>query len=572
MLDMTGYKTTTEEALEVELLARRVLQEEIEGNFDIGSLIGVDHNGNIWIYSSEEAREAADRKATMLQTLNPDGLRSSDAISDPGYHSDDNQSDLESALLKADRLARRDSDSAVGLSTPPDSPGVRVGGDGTVNYAKSLRLGHEMLKSLDLKPGVNSMTFRVNKSLCQGCIYLWRHDVPIVISDIDGTITKSDALGHMLNAVGRDWTHAGVAKLYQDIVANGYNILYLTSRSIGQADTTRNYLAGIVQDGYKLPRGPVILSPDRTIAALRREVILKKPEIFKMGCLRDIKDLYSPNRTGLTDELTKTPFYAGFGNRLNDALSYRSVSIPATRIFTINSNAEVSMHLLTLNSYRTSYVSMRELVDHYFPPLGLLVKEGGEEFTDFSYWRQPVLDVDQFSGSESGSESDEDEDHASLQSEDEGDEDADEMENSYYSRDSVDESANMEDSIMESIEGTNSIDNSLHLDPKRTLSIDEDEDSDDEAETPRRGSAAIQRQAEQSHFGRKDATSKTARPERRSERPRKSACQSHKGVNGGSSVHFRSQHHRRRTFSVIISGLDSLVFALQRRLYQEGLG
>jgi len=72
--------------------------------------------------------------------------------------------------------------------------------------------------------------------------------------------------------IGRDWTHLGVAKLYTDIAANGYNILYLTSRSVGQADTTRNYLNGIVQDKYKVPKGPVIMSPDRTFSALRRWV------------------------------------------------------------------------------------------------------------------------------------------------------------------------------------------------------------------------------------------------------------------------------------------------------------
>lgn len=135
--------------------------------------------------------------------------------------------------------------------------------------------------------------------------------------------------------IGRDWTHLGVAKLYTDIVANGYNIFYLTSRSVGQADTTRAYLNGVVQDGYRLPKGPVIMSPDRTIAALRREIYLRKPEVFKMSCLRDIMNLFSGSKTA------NTPFYAGFGNRLTDALSYRSVNIPKTRIFTINSNAEV---------------------------------------------------------------------------------------------------------------------------------------------------------------------------------------------------------------------------------------
>ena len=71
------------------------------------------------------------------------------------------------------------------------------------------------------------MSFSVNRAICSANMYLWNGNTPIVISDIDGTITKSDALGHVLNMIGRDWTHAGVAKLYTDIVNNGYNIMYL---------------------------------------------------------------------------------------------------------------------------------------------------------------------------------------------------------------------------------------------------------------------------------------------------------------------------------------------------------
>lgn len=43
---------------------------------------------------------------------------------------------------------------------------------------------------------------------------------------------------------------------------------------------------------------------------------------------------------------------------------------------------------------------MREIVDHYFPPVGLLVKGGGEEFTDFNYWRDRPLDIVDFTDSE----------------------------------------------------------------------------------------------------------------------------------------------------------------------------
>lgn len=416
MLDMTGYKTSEDDALRAEGVARKILSEELEGNYDIGSLIGTDEHGNLWIYSSEEAKEAANRNATA-QGLGPAPILASDAASDPGYHSDSDQS------LKSSRTVNPHQRTHSG-GAPEGRELASLPGDLGRNYAKTLRLTSDQLQELKLKPGANAMSFTVNRATCQAYMYYWSHDVPIVISDIDGTITKSDALGHVLNMIGRDWTHVGVAKLYTDIVTNGYNIFYLTSRSVGQADTTRAYLNGVVQEGYKLPKGPVIMSPDRTIAALRREIYLRKPEVFKMACLRDILSLF-PNRAN--------PFYAGFGNRFTDALSYRTVHIPSNRIFTINSNAEVSLDLMSLNKYRSSYVSMRELVDHFFPPVSMLVKEGGEDFTDFNYWRDTPQGLDDFSATDSESES--------TEADEELEEDVNGMGEIYLSRDSVELSA-----------------------------------------------------------------------------------------------------------------------------------
>ena len=200
--------------------------------------------------------------------------------------------------------------------------------------------------------GANQITFSLSATgaaTCTARIFLWESTDHIVVSDIDGTITKSDALGHVFTMIGRDWTHMGVAKLYTDIARNGYRIMYLTSRAIGQADTTRDYLRGIKQGNYQLPDGPVIMSPDRLMASLHREVILRKPEVFKMACLRDIHRLFKT--------AGRNPFYAGFGNRMTDALSYRSVSIPSARIFTIDSSSEVKMELLELAGYKSSYVA-----------------------------------------------------------------------------------------------------------------------------------------------------------------------------------------------------------------------
>lgn len=78
------------------------------------------------------------------------------------------------------------------------------------------------------------------------------------------------------------------------------------------------------------------------------EVIMRKPEVFKMACLRDIRRLFGN---------AGNPFYAGFGNRITDALSYRSVDVPSSRIFTIDSTGDVKMELLELAGYKSSYAS-----------------------------------------------------------------------------------------------------------------------------------------------------------------------------------------------------------------------
>ncbi|KAI1123891.1 LNS2-domain-containing protein [Nemania abortiva] len=413
MLDMASYKGSEEDAIKAEILARKILSEELQGDYDIGALFGMDEEGNLWIYSSEEAKEAAMKKT--VASLRPAPTLAIDAVSDPGYASDDSTTSSRGPMHR-----RSESDVGQGsVHTPPTTPGsTSSASHSQKNYAKTLRLTSDQLKALNLKPGENSMSFTVNRATCNANMFLWRHDIPVVISDIDGTITKSDALGHVLNMIGRDWTHAGVAKLYSDIAANGYNIMYLTSRSVGQSDTTRAYLNGIVQDGYRLPKGPTILSPDRTMAALRREIYLRKPHVFKMATLRDIRSLYGPENHC---------FYAGFGNRLTDQISYRTVDVPRNRIFTINSNAEVSLDLLSLNKLKLSYVNMGEVVDHYFPPVSTLVKGGGVEYTDFTYWRDTPLELDEFSasGSDLDSHADEDEDE---------DEDVGQMGDSFLSR------------------------------------------------------------------------------------------------------------------------------------------
>ena len=167
--------------------------------------------------------------------------------------------------------------------------------------------------SLNLKDGANEVVFSVTTAYqgttrCKCHIYKWRWDDKIVISDIDGTITKSDVLGHILPIVGKDWAQSGVAQLFTKIKNNGYKLLYLSARAIGQAKVTREYLKSIRQGDLSLPEGPLLLNPTSLISAFHREVIERKPEEFKISCLSDIQALFPEG---------SKPFYAGYGNRIN---------------------------------------------------------------------------------------------------------------------------------------------------------------------------------------------------------------------------------------------------------------
>lgn len=360
-------------------------QKQQEDDRQVGMNAGKKPTSLSWVqwWSRSRRKESeAGKDGRPGLTASPAPLDSEKRLPEPEpilRHKSDSEvafgDELRPSISRKERLAVDDLSPAPGFSqiTAPKR-----------KFAKTLRLTSDQLKSLNLRSGSNTITFSLSASgavAATARIFVWDSTDQVVISDIDGTITKSDGLGHVFAMIGRDWTHLGVAKLYTDITRNGYKIMYLTSRAIGQADATRDYLKGIKQNNYQLPEGPVIMSPDRLMASLHREVIMRKPEVFKMACLRDIQRLFG--------ESARKPFYAGFGNRITDALSYRSVNVPSARIFTIDSTGEVKMELLELAGYKSSYIHMTDLVDQMFPPIH---RKWTPEFTDFNYWKAPVQD------------------------------------------------------------------------------------------------------------------------------------------------------------------------------------
>ena len=170
----------------------------------------------------------------------------------------------------------------ISLSQPPTPKATEK----PKRRQKPLRPDSDSLRALNLKPGRNSISFSVSSSLqgkqtVSASIYLWPSDSKIVISDVDGTITRSDILGNIIPMIpyAGGYAHSGLPTLFAGIAKNKYKFVYLTSRSIGQAGYTREYVASLNTGSQQLPEGPVIMTPDGLFGALKREVILRRPHV-----------------------------------------------------------------------------------------------------------------------------------------------------------------------------------------------------------------------------------------------------------------------------------------------------
>ena len=229
-----------------------------------------------------EPQPEEDKQSTMRQSKSMEDLST---LTDDNNNNAGTSITVQSPNLTSKRALLPSLDPLLAPSAPSSAAGSPRAARplSKPSFIKSLRPTSDMLRSLNLQPGRNLVSFSVSSALqgeqtVKASIFLWRPDVKIVISDIDGTITRSDILGHVMPLVGRDWSHFGVTKLYTDIRRNGYELLYLTSRAIGQANITRGYISSLRQGESSLPLGPVIMSPDRLLHSFKREVIDRRPQ------------------------------------------------------------------------------------------------------------------------------------------------------------------------------------------------------------------------------------------------------------------------------------------------------
>ena len=264
---------------------------------------------------------------------------------------------------------------------------------------RNTRLTSEELKMLDLKPGLNTVTYsyksRVFGTQTLECnLFLWDSEDKVVVSDIDGTITKSDVLGHIYTMVGKDYAHPGIASLYRKIVRNGYKILFVTSRAISQSNSTRAYLRTLTQNGETLPIGPVMCAPDPISTALYREVVARKPEVFKIRCLTRVRRLFDL-------DINKTRMFAGFGNRSSDALAYKTCGIELDKIYTIDPKSRLRSEK-TGETFEIQH--LMDKVDQAFPRIEGRTQNDDEEEEEVEVaarWRITAEDKERKKGEES---------------------------------------------------------------------------------------------------------------------------------------------------------------------------
>lgn len=100
----------------------------------------------------------------------------------------------------------------------------------------------------------------------------------------------------------------------------------------------------------------MILSPERLFSALKREVVDKNPEVFKINALSQITRCFGRD--------SAPAIIGGFGNKHTDANSYLAVGIPRQKIFIVNPEGQLRQEG---SDEIWSYSKLNEMVEFMFP-------------------------------------------------------------------------------------------------------------------------------------------------------------------------------------------------------------
>ena len=132
---------------------------------------------------------------------------------------------------------------------------------------------------------------------------------PVVVSDIDGTLTRSEgAFGKSVILGGEVRAQPDAAASLRTAAAAGYQLVYVTGRGERFTDATRRWL---VEQGF--PRGPLRLG--KPLLVLPGAATVE----YKWDALIELRKRFR--------------VAAGLGNRASDVQAYRMAGLPARRTF-----------------------------------------------------------------------------------------------------------------------------------------------------------------------------------------------------------------------------------------------
>lgn len=182
-------------------------------------------------------------------------------------------------------------------------------------------------------------------------LYVWSVDTHVIVCDLDGTVTKSNARGVLDTMVLESYTHAhdGVCEFLTNLVEmeERLQVLYLTSRPLSYATSTRKFLAGLQQEQqtctHRLPKGPLFMHPGTLKSVLMSELVTKDVHIYKSDTLlRSVVLVFAA--AGRTSNV----LVAGFGNTLADCVAYEMAGISRNNIYMIDTSSNISASLLLI--------------------------------------------------------------------------------------------------------------------------------------------------------------------------------------------------------------------------------
>jgi phosphatidate phosphatase LPIN len=124
--------------------------------------------------------------------------------------------------------------------------GMIVAGSGAACFASSgtATPSPADLDQMGLRLGPNSGVYRVQSLdvTVAFTIFVLAQTDRLVVTDVDGTVTKSNAKGVIGPVVGLNEDQLGVVELFERVARNGYKLVYLTARPMGVEKDTKKYL------------------------------------------------------------------------------------------------------------------------------------------------------------------------------------------------------------------------------------------------------------------------------------------------------------------------------------------